>query len=186
MKYQYTIGKIDVVLRDDKIIFDENNAFIHQVLDDEEYTFDAIACAARPIKFSVVNKLYNLDNNQVEEACKLCNETKEIGVLTTNNYHLILSPFPEKLTYFGEKQAEELTSAVLEVCEELNVKTFRITQFCMMRGVMPYFDQFKGIINALDSSRNHTVKMVYFDIPDKEIYSLNILFKSYQESEKNI
>lgn len=184
MKEKFKIGRVEAVITDDKIEHDEEKAIIHRVLDDEEYTFDAITCLARPVEFSVVNQLYSLDKQAVLKACERCNQTKEIGVLSTENYHLILNPLVERNTFFGKKEAEKLTNDVIDLCIQLNVKTLRITQFCLMLRDLPFFDQFKGILDAFSTRHDSTVKLVYFDVPEKYFYQLRILFNSYEKSVK--
>jgi hypothetical protein len=179
MKAKFKIGDLVAVICSDKIQFDSDQAYFHTVDEDPDYTFDAISCAARPVEFSIVNRLYALHYDEVKKACDDCNRTKQIGVLTTDNYHLILSPFVDRFTYFGEEQSEKLTNVVIDKCIELQVKSLRITQFCMMRGEMPYFPQFKGIINALTERDDSSVELVYFDVPEKFFYELTILFKTY-------
>lgn len=179
-KEKFKIQGLNVVIASGNIEFDENQAMMKAVNDDDEYTFDVIACAARPVEFSIVNQLYRLDKQAVIEACEECNESKRIGVLTTNKYHLILTPFVEKYTFFGKEQAEKLTDEVIEECKFLGAESLRITQFTMMRGNMPFFDQFKGIIEALIVDRDSTLNLVYFDVPEKYFYELTQLFKSYE------
>lgn len=183
MKAKFKIGDLVTVICSDKIEFDSDHAYFHKVHDDDEYTFEAISCAARPVEFSLVNRLYELHKDEVKKACDECNKTKQIGVLTTDNYHLILSPFVDRFTYFGEEQAERLTDVVIDKCIRLGVKNLRITQFCMMRGEMPYFPQFKGIIKALTERTDSSVELVYFDVPEKYFYELTILFKTYSIDE---
>jgi len=178
MKAKFKIGDLTTVICSDKIVYDSDHAYFHKVDEDDEYTFDAISCAARPVEFSIVNRLYALHQDEVKKACDECNRTKQIGVLTTDNYHLILSPFVDRFTYFGEEQAERLTDVVVSKCIELGVKKLRITQFCMMRGEMPYFPQFKGILKALTSRADSSVDLVYFDVPEKFFYELTILLKT--------
>ena len=93
MVKEYNIEGVTMALADDKIKLDAENAYIHTVLDSEKYDIDAVTCAARPVEFSIVNKLSNLTSEEVKNACDVCNETKEIGVISSENYHLILSPF---------------------------------------------------------------------------------------------
>lgn len=180
-KAKFKIQNLDVVLATGRIDFDEENAVMRAVNEDEEYTFDVIACAARPVEFSIVNQLYKLDKQAVIDACDECNRSRRIGILTTNKYHLILSPFVERHTFFGKEQAEKLTNEVIEECKFLGAESLRITQFTMMRGHMPFYDQFKGIIEALITRRDSSLKLVYFDIPDKFFYELSTLFKSYEQ-----
>ncbi len=179
-KAKFKIQKLNVVLATGRIDFDEEDAVMNAVNEDEEYNFDVIACAARPVEFSIVNQLYKLDKQAVIEACEECDRTRKIGVLSTNKYHLILSPFVERHTFFGKEQAEKLTNEVIEECIFLGAESLRITQFTMMRGHMPFYDQFKGIIEALITRRDSTLKLVYFDVPDKYFYELSTLFKSYE------
>ncbi|MBC7387634.1 MAG: hypothetical protein H7329_00345 [Opitutaceae bacterium] len=183
MKAKFKLGNLETVICSDKIEYDSDHAFIHRVHDDDEYTFDAITCAARPVEFSIVNQLYKLHKEEVKQACDDCNKSKQIGVLTTDNYHLILSPFVDRFTYFGEEQADRLTDQVIDKCIDLKVSKLRITQFCMMRSEMPYFPQFKGIIKALTTRDDSSVKLVYFDVPEKYFYELTILFKTYSIDE---
>ncbi|MFN0049762.1 MAG: hypothetical protein ACKVOU_11625 [Cytophagales bacterium] len=179
-KEKFLIQNLQVVLATGRIDFDEEDAVMNAVHEDEEYTFDVIACAARPVEFSIINQLYKLDKQAVIEACEECNFSRRIGVLTTNKYHLILSPFVERHTFFGKDQAEKLTNEVIEECIFLGAESLRITQFTMMRGHMPFYDQFKGILDALLKNRESPLKLVYFDVPDKYFYELSTLFKSYQ------
>jgi len=179
-KAKFKLQKLKVVIATGRIDFDEENAVINAVNEDEEYTFDVISCAARPVEFSIVNQLYKLDKQAVIEACEECDTTRKIGVLSTNKYHLILSPFVERHTFFGKEQAEKLTHEVIEECVFLGAESLRITQFTMMRGHMPFYDQFKGIIEALITSKDSTLKLVYFDVPDKYFYELSTLFNSYE------
>lgn len=181
MKAKYKIKDLELVIDSDKIEFDESKAIIHKVHEDEEFAFEAISCAARPVQFSIVNQLYSLQPELVKEACDEANKEHKIGVLSTNNYHLLLSPFVERFSFFGQKEASQLTNDVIDICKKLNVASLRITQFCMMRHEsMPIFDQFKGILNTFISRKDSPIKSVYFDVPDKFFYELNILFKSYQ------
>ena len=179
MKKKYQLGDKTLVIASGNIEYDESLANIYKVNEDNEYTFDAITCAARPVEFSIVNHLSKLDKDEVIEACNHCNETKNIGVLSVGNYYLMLSPFVERYTFFGEEQSMELTNAVLDECDELNLKSLRITQFCMMRGAMPFYDQFKGILKAISARPNATVNVVYFDVPEKNFDRLDVLFTSY-------
>lgn len=179
-KSKYKIQKLQVVLATGRIDFDEENAVMNAVDEDDEFTFDVISCAARPVEFSIINQLYKLDKQTVIEACEECNYSRKIGVLTTNKYHLILSPFVERHTFFGKDQAKKLTDEVIEECIFLGAESLRITQFTMMRGHMPFYDQFKGILEALTTRPDSTLKLVYFDVPDKYFYELSTLFKSYE------
>jgi hypothetical protein len=97
---------------------------------------------------------------------------------------MISTPFPEKYTFFGEKQAEQLTNDTIDICIELNAKHMRITQFCMMRGPMPFYDQFKGIIKALTQRHDSLVDLVYFDVPEDKWMDLKTLFESYNVADK--
>ena len=180
-KRKFTFKDLDVVIASGRIEYDEEGAIIKKVNEDDEYTFDAITCAARPVEFSIVNQLYKLDKNAVDEACDECNRSRHIGILTTDKFHLILSPFVERYTFFGKEQAEDLTNDVIEECKFLGAETLRITQFTMMRGNMPFYDQFKGILDALTTSEDSPLKLVYFDVPDKNFYELETLFQSYEE-----
>lgn len=175
----FPLKNLDVAIASERIIYDSENAMIKEVAEDDTFVFDAITCAARPVQFSVVNRLYNLDPTAVAEACEECNSTRRIGILTTQKYHLILSPFVERHTFFGKDQANKLTKDVLEECKFLGVESLRITQFCMMRGYMPFYDQFKGIIEALLENKDSALKLVYFDVPDKNFFELERLFESY-------
>jgi hypothetical protein len=180
-KEKFNIQGLKVVIASGNIVYDEEQAIIKAVNEDNEYTFDVVACAARPVEFSVVNQLYKLDKQAVIEACEECNSSKKIGVLSTNKYHLILTPFVEKHTFFGKEQAKKLTNEVIEECKFLGAESLRITQFTMMRSGMPFFDQFKGITEALLVDRESTLKLVYFDVPDKYFFELTQLFKSYEK-----
>jgi hypothetical protein len=183
MKAKFKIANLSVIICSDKIEYDANQAYIHKVHEDDEYTFQAITCAARPVEFSIVNRLSGLPKDEVKKACDICNKTKQIGVLTTEDYHLIISPFVDRFTYFGEEQAERLTDVVIDKCIELGVSKLRVTQFCMMRSEMPYFPQFKGIIKALTSRNDSSVDVVFFDVPEKYFYELTILLKTYSIDE---
>jgi|GEM_PF-1060119 hypothetical protein len=185
MKEKFHIGPIEAIISDNKIEHDEGRAVIHRVLEDEEYTFDAITCLARPVEFSVVNQLYTLDKQRVIKECERCNKTKEIGVLSTDNYHLILNPLIERHTFFGKKEANRLTNDVIDLCIRLDVKRLRITQFCLMQSELPFYDQFKGILDAFSTRFDSTVKVVYFDVPDKNFYQLRILFQTYENPVRN-
>ncbi|MDX2196099.1 MAG: hypothetical protein NW207_06750 [Cytophagales bacterium] len=178
---KFRIKNLDIVITSDKIKYDKEQAYIEMVVDDDEYVFDVISCAARPVEFSIVNRLYNLDKNAVTEACDECNRTRKIGILTTYKYHLCLTPFVEKYSFFGKEQAQKLTYDVIEECKFLGAESLRITQFCMMRGHMPFYDQFKGIIQALITMKDSPLRLVYFDVPDAKFYELNTLFKSYED-----
>jgi hypothetical protein len=180
-KSLFKIKKLNVVIASGRIEFDAENAVIKKVHDDDEYTFDAITCAARPVEFSIVNQLYKLDKREVQAACDEANYSRRIGVLSTEKYHLILSPFVERYTFFGKDQAFKLTVDVIDECKILGCESLRITQFTMMRGHMPFYDQFKGIIEALLTVKDSAVKLVYFDIPDKNFFEVSTLLKSYQE-----
>jgi hypothetical protein len=178
-KQKFKIKNLEVVLASGRIVFDEEKAQMQAVNEDVEYVFDVITCAARPVEFSIVNQLYKLDKQKVIDACEVCNSTRKIGILTTNKYHLILSPFVERHTFFGKDQAYKLTIDVMDECNFLGAESLRITQFTMMRGNMPFFDQCKGIIEALSSRLDLSLKLVYFDVPDKYFYELTTLFGSY-------
>lgn len=179
-KAKFKIQNLQVVIASGRIEYDEDGAIMKAVNEDDEYTFDVVSCAARPVEFSIVNQLYKLDKQTVIDACDECNRTRRIGVLTTNKYHLILSPFVERHTFFGKEQAEKLTNDVIEECKFLGAETLRITQFTMMRGHMPFYDQFKGIVEALITRRDSPLRLVYFDVPDKYFYELSTLFQSYE------
>lgn len=181
MKAKFKIGTLTVVIADDKIEHDEAKAVIHKVKEDEEYTFDAITCLARPVEFSILNRLYSLDKKEVRKTCDTVNATKEIGVISTDNYHLILSPMFDRFTFFGKDEAEQLTNEVIDECIKLNVKSLRITQFCLMLHEHPFFDQFKGILNAFTSRKDSPITLVYFDVPDKYFYELNIFFQTFEK-----
>jgi len=180
LKAIFKIANLSVVIDSSRIVFDSEMAHIYRVNDDDEFTFDVITCAARPVEFSIVNHLYSLDHERVVEACQECNRTKELYVLSNNNNHLILSPFVERYTFFGEEQARDLTIGVIDICNNLGAESLRITQFCMMRSEMPFFPQFKGILNALIGRPDSSLHLVYFDVPEKYFYELNILFKTYE------
>ena len=184
MKAKFKIGDLVTIICSNKIEYDADHAYMHKVHDDDEYTFQAITCAARPVEFSIVNQLSGLPKEEVKKACDECNRTKQIGVLTTDDYHLIISPFVDRFTYFGEEQAERLTDVVIDKCIQLGVSRLRITQFCMMRGEMPYFPQFKGIIKALTERKDSSVDVVFFDVPEKYFYELTILLKTYSIDEQ--
>lgn len=181
MRAKFHIGHLEVIIDATKIDFNESKAQFFAIKEDDEYTFEAISCAARPMEFSIVNQLYALDHQKVKDLCDYCNKTKELGVLSTNNYHLIVSPFVERYTYFGEEQAEQLTNEVIDICKKLDLNSLRITQFCMLRhDTMPIYPQFKGILKALTSRLDSNVSVVFFDIPEDHFYELKILFESYQ------
>lgn len=180
-KEKFIIKKIEIVIATGRIEFDAENAVIKKVHDDDFYTFDAITCAARPVEFSIVNQLYKLDKTEVIAACDECNFSRKIGVLSTEKYHLILSPFVERYTFFGKDQAFKLTADVIETCQNLDCEHLRITQFTMMRGHMPFYDQFKGIIEAVISIKDSPLKLVYFDVPDKTFFEVSTLLQSYVE-----
>ena len=180
MKDKFRIGPVEAIIADDKIEHDQDRAIIHRVLDDEEYTFDAITCLARPVEFSVLNRLYTLDKQRVIKECERCNKTKEIAVLSTDNYHLILNPLIERHTFFGKKEANRLTNDVIDLCIRLEVQRLRITQFCLMQSELPFYDQFKGILDAFSSRHDSPVRVVYFDVPDKNFYQLSVLFRTYE------
>ena len=180
MKEKFRIGPVEAIISDNKIEHDEERAVIHRVLEDEEFIFDAITCLARPVEFSIVNRLYALDPQRVIKECERCNKTKEIGVLSTENYHLILNPLIERHTFFGKTEANRLTNDVIDLCNRLEVKTLRITQFCLMQSELPYYDQFKGILDAFSTRFDSSIKVVYFDVRDKNFYQLRILFKTYE------
>lgn len=183
-KEKFIFKKLEVIIATGRIEFDSENAVIKKVHDDDQYTFDAITCAARPVEFSIVNQLYKLDKDEVIAACDECNFSRKIGVLSTEKYHLILSPFVERYTFFGKEQAFKLTADVIEECKYLGCEHLRITQFTMMRGHMPFYDQFKGIIEALISVKDSPVKLVYFDVPDKTFFEVSTLLKSYVDLTK--
>lgn len=181
MKAKFKLDALNVVITDDKIEHDETKAVIHKVKDDEEYTFDAITCLARPVEFSVLNRLYSLDKKEVRKICDIVNTTKETGVISTDNYHLILSPMFDRFTFFGKDEAEKLTNEVIDECIKLNVKSLRVTQFCLMLHEHPVFDQFKGILQAFTSRKDSPLDLVYFDVPDKYFYELNIFFQTFEK-----
>jgi hypothetical protein len=181
MKAKFKIGKLQVVIADDKIEHDEKKAVIHKVNEDEEFSFDAITCLARPVEFSILNRLYSLDKKEVRKTCDIVNATKEIGVISTDNYHLILSPLFDRFTFFGSDEARDLTNEVIDKSIELGVTSLRITQFCLMLHEHPVFDQFKGIMSAFTSREDSPIKLVYFDVPDKYFYELNIFFQTYEK-----
>lgn len=180
-KKKFLIKGLTVVVATGRIEFDEENAVIKRVHDDDEYTFDAVTCAARPVEFSIVNQLYKLDKQEVTAACEDCNFSRRIGVLTTEKYHLILSPFVERYTFFGKEQAAKLTADVIDECQFLSCDSLRITQFAMMRGHMPFFDQFKGIIETLFTDKESPITLVYFDVPEKSFDEVCTLFTSYEK-----
>ena len=181
MRAKFNINGVTIVIDATKIEYDSKNAHIHTVKEDDEFTFEAISCAARPVEFSIVNQLYTLDKHKVVEMCDYCNKNKALGVLSTNNYHLILSPFVDRFTFFGEEQAQILTNGVIDICKERNIKSLRITQFCMLRSdVMPAYLQFKGIINALTQRKDSSLTTVFFDVPEDHFYDLKILFGTYE------
>jgi len=181
MKNKFKINDLQLIICDDKIQHDESKAVIHKVLDDEDYSFDAITCLARPVEFSIVNQLYNLDKKKVKEACDECNKSKKIKVLSTQSYHLILCPLIERYTFFGKDQAEKLSNQVIDTCNEYKISTLRITQFCMMLDeFLPIYDQFKGILHAFSTRSDSTIKTVYFDVPEKNYYQLKTLFATYE------
>lgn len=184
MRAKFNINGVTIVIDASKIEYDSKKAHIHAVKEDDEFTFEAISCAARPVEFSVVNQLYTLDKEKVREMCDYCNKNKTLGVISTNNYHLILSPFVDRFTFFGEEQAETLTNGVIDICKEKNIKSLRITQFCMLRSdVMPAYLQFKGIIKALTERNDSSLKTVFFDIPEDHFYDLKILFGTFETKE---
>ncbi|MFN8436518.1 MAG: hypothetical protein U0V72_02675 [Cytophagales bacterium] len=181
MREKFNINGITIIIDATKIEYDSKKAHIHAVKEDDEFTFEAISCAARPVEFSIVNQLYKLDKELVKKTCDECNQNKTLGVLSTNNYYLILSPFVDRFTFFGEEQAEALTNGVIEICKDKNISSLRITQFCMLRSdVMPAYLQFKGIIKALTERKDSTLKRVFFDIPEDHFYDLKILFKTFE------
>ncbi len=185
MNYKFNIAGVEMVIETGNIAYDEAKAVITKVHEDDEYTFDAISCAARPVEFSIANQLYSLDKEVLKNACNQANETQTIGVLSNNNLHLLLSPFVERFTFFGHDEAAKLTNDVIDICIQLNAAKLRITQFCMMRHEsMPIFHQFKGIIETFIKRKDSTIKLVYFDIPEKFSYELNTLFKSYEKDLK--
>ncbi len=181
LKKKFLIKGLKVVVATGRIEFDEENAVIKRVHDDDEYMFDAITCAARPVEFSVVNQLYKLDKQEVRAACEDCNFSRRIGVLTTEKYHLILTPFVERYTFFGKEQAAKLTADVIDECQFLGCDSLRITQFAMMRGHMPFFDQFKGIVETLFTDKESPITIVYFDVPEKSFDEVCTLFTSYEK-----
>lgn len=182
MRAKFNINGVSIIIDASKIVYDGKKGHIHMVKEDDEFTFEAISCAARPVEFSIVNQLYTLDKEKVIEMCNHCNTNKVLGVLSTNNYHLILSPFTDRLTFFGEEQAEALTNGVIDICKEKNISSLRITQFCMLRSdIMPAYLQFKGILNALTGRKDSSLKTVFFDVPEDHFYDLKILFGTYEK-----
>ena len=121
MREKFNINGITIIIDATKIEYDSKKAHIHAVKEDDEFTFEAISCAARPVEFSIVNQLYKLDKELVKKTCDECNQNKTLGVLSTNNYYLILSPFVDRFTFFGEEQAEALTNGVIEICKDKNI-----------------------------------------------------------------
>jgi len=184
MRAEFIISKYKVIIDDSKIDYNLERAQIKAVKEDDIYTFDVISCAARPVEFSVVNQLSKLDKELVKEKCDYANQNKEMVVLSTHNYHLILTPFVERYTYFGEEQAEIFTHEVIDICNELHAKSLRITQFCMLRSDnMPVYPQFKGILNAFLKRKDEALlEIIFFDVPQDHFYDLEILFKTYQNS----
>jgi hypothetical protein len=171
MRAKFNINGVTIIIDATKIEFDSEKAQFHKIKEDDEYSFEAISCAARPVEFSIVNQLYTLDKEKIKEMCDYCNKNAELGILSTNNYYLILSPFTDRFTFFGEEQAEEK-----------NIHSLRITQFCMLRSdVMPAYLQFKGIIKALTERTDSSLKTVFFDIPEDHFYDLKILFGTYEK-----
>ncbi|TAG52321.1 MAG: hypothetical protein EAZ27_12435 [Cytophagales bacterium] len=181
LKEKFQLKKLTVVVATGRVEFDEENAVIKKVHDDNEFLFDAITCAARPVEFSIVNQLYKLDKQEVLAACEDCNFSRRIGVLTTEKYHLILTPFVERYTFFGKDQAAKLTEDVIDECTFLGCDTLRITQFAMMRGHMPFYDQFKGIVETLLTDKESPITLVYFDVPEKNYDEVCTLFNSYKK-----
>ncbi len=53
MKAKFKIGHLDTIICSNKIEYDADHAYMHKVHDDDEYTFQAITCAARPVEFSI-------------------------------------------------------------------------------------------------------------------------------------
>ena len=102
-------------------------------------------------------------------------------MLSTDNYHLILNPLIERHTFFGKKEANRLTNDVIDLCIQLNIHSLRITQFCLMQSELPFYDQFKGILDAFSTRYDSPVKVVYFDVPEKNFYQLKILFRTYEK-----
>lgn len=181
MREKFKINGVTIVIDATKIEYDGVKGHIHAVKEDDEFSFEAISCAARPVEFSIVNQLYKLDKEAVKQLCDYCNTNKELGVLSTNNYFLIVSPFVDRFTFFGEEQAEALTNGVINICKERNIQSLRITQFCMLRSdVMPAYLQFKGIIKAITERKDSTLKTVFFDVPEDHFYDLKILFKTFE------
>ena len=180
MKEKYRIGTVETIICDNKIEHDAQQAIIHRVLEDDEYTFAGITCLARPVKFSVVNQLYALDAQRVIKECERVNRTRQIGVLSTDNYHLILNPLIERNTFFGKDEANQLTNDVIDLCIQLQITSLRITQFCLMQSQLPFYDQFKGILDAFAARHDSPITRVYFDVPDKNFYQLSTLFKTYE------
>ncbi|TAF74595.1 MAG: hypothetical protein EAZ53_08075 [Bacteroidetes bacterium] len=181
LKEKFKIKSLTVVVATGRIEYDEEIAAIKKVHDDDEYEFDAVTCAARPVEFSIINNLYKLDKQEVVAACEDCNFSRRIGVLTTDKYHLILSPFVERHTFFGKEQAAKLTADVIDECQFLGCDSLRITQFAMMRGQMPFYDQFKGILETLYTDKESPITLVYFDVPEKFFDEVCTLFGSYQK-----
>jgi hypothetical protein len=184
MKAKFKIGSVQVIIDSSRIEFDAEQAKFFRIAEDDEYTFDAISCAARQAESSLVNQLYKFDKQTVIDACNEANATKKIGVLSNGDTFLMLSPFVERYTFFGEEQAEKFTNDVIDQCISRNLHSLRITQFCMMRTEMPYFPQFKGILKALTEREDSTLNIVYFDIPEDQFYEMKTLFNSYEHPVK--
>ncbi|MFQ3576607.1 MAG: hypothetical protein SNJ77_09245 [Cytophagales bacterium] len=183
MRATFLIADYTIIIDDSKIDYQSEKAQINAVKEDDEYTFDVISCAARPVEFSIVNQLSKLSKDEIREKCEIANQNKEMVVLSNNSNHLVLSPFVERFTYFGEEQAEVFTNEVIDICNSLNASSLRITQFCMLRSDnMPVYPQFKGILNALKNRENEsTLKVVFFDVPHDHFYDLEILFGSFAQ-----
>ncbi len=182
MKAKFKIGKLQVIIDSSRIEVDAEKAQFSRIQEDDEYSFDVISCAARASEFSIVSQLYKGDKQTIIDTCASINESKKIGVIQNGDSYLMLSPFVERYTFFGEEQAEKFTNEVIDASITHNLNSLRITQFCLMRSEMPFFPQFKGILKALTERDDSTLEIVYFDIPEDHFYELQILFNSYEQN----
>ena len=185
MKYTYQIKGIKIVIADDMVEHEPDQAIIYKIIDDQNYDFDLVSCLARPIEFSAANALYHLDKDELKQACDIANDSQKVQVLAASKYHLLVCPLVERFRYFGKQQAYNLTNEVIDIAQNLGATSLRITQFCLMLSdYLPFYDQFKGILDALTSRVDNTIQELYFDVPEEHSYDLNKLFMSYEKAER--
>ena len=161
MRKKYAISDLDLTIVNGNILYETTIGHIYFVNPDPYNFADAVSCTANVDGFTVLTRLFDWEKvNEFNDAFLECNRRKEIAIIEHKVYFLLLSPKTGLLSISG---SEKLTNDLLDACEELEIKTLRITQFCMLLGKFPS-DDFLGVLRAIKSRKHKVLRSIIFDV----------------------